>query len=212
MFVACSKKLFEGKERKEIDNAFKAIDERINKTEVNNYEQTLEVKPINLQGNFIDYSTQVGTHQVNLLIELPAHAAQTITSKIPDLVKYGYRDENNSRNLYYINNNVNLYYNGNKVRAFQWDTIYNSGIIYYSSGGYTSGLIVNNNYSFILHSYTLATIPQKLLPPSNITVKLAKQSNNQTNFAYGMINIKGEITIYNSTDETTYLQASYILP
>lgn len=212
MFVACSKKLFEGKERKEIDNAFKAIDERINKTEVNNYEQTLEVKSINLQGDFTDYSTQVGTHQVNLLIELPAHEAQTITSKIPDLVKYGYRDENNSRNLYYINSNVNLYYNGSKVRAFQWDTQYNSGIIYYSSGGYTSGLNTSNNYSFILHSYTLATIPQKLLPPSNITVKLAKQSNNQTSFAYGMINIKGEITIYNSTDETTYLQASYILP
>lgn len=212
MFVACSKKLFEGKERKEIDNAFKAIDERINKTEVNNYEQTLEVKPINLQGNFTDYSTQVGSHQVNLLIELPAHAEQTFTSKIPDLVKYGYRDENNSRNLYYVNSNVNLYYNGGKVRAFQWDTIYNSGIIYYSSGGYTSGLLINNNYSFVLHSYTLATIPQKLLPPSNITVKLAKQSNDQTNFAYGMINIKGEITIYNSTTETTYLQVSYILP
>lgn len=222
MFIAVSKTVgFNAKQQEEINNAFKAVDDRITNTSIESIDKKLPKKKIDIIGVEDNYSSMIGNHEVNLLFKLPPHSASTLNLSIQQLAKqYGVESTTTTGNtkLYYVTEHNISFVSDNeikRVRAVQYQTNTTAGgFIYFTDNSYDQYTNTTQSLPWLLESYDLIRLSKDVKwPTTSMEIKLAREDNNySTKYYYAKVDTSGNIRIMDSCEVPLYFNLMYVTP
>lgn len=222
MFIAVSKNVgFNAKQQEEINNAFKAVDDRITNTKIDSIDKKLPKKKIDIVGVEDNYSSMIGNHEVNLLFKLPPHSPVSISKSIQQLAKeYGVESTTTTGNtkLYYVTeHNIEFTMDNEtkRVRAVQYQTNTTAGgFIYFTDNSYVSQTNTKQALPWKLESYDLIRLSKEVKwPTTSMELKLAREDNNYSEkYYYAKVDTNGNIRIMDSCGVPLYFNLMYVTP